>query len=253
MEIPEFETKKELFEYLRENKKNLIKEKKSKVKHTEAVVTCGVDPSELVNTKSSGDVISVKVVANSAMVLDSDMDVLITGCYDKTIEDRKGMIPHLHDHIHQVSANVGDVKDVYTEDVALKALGLIGDEPTQCLIFETDIIKSYNEQVFSLYQKGRVNQHSIGLNYEKIDLAANDEDDDKAKSLYDEYIGKIINPEKALKKGFFWVVKEITLLENSAVLFGSNHATPTLSSSAKRPNLLSKRKRLHELKFTTNE
>lgn len=233
--IPSFENKAELFSYLKENKENLIAEKKSGLKFTDVikweVPTVATKAETEQEDKGS---VYVKVVANSANVLDSHMDVLVTGCYDKTIKERKGFIPHLHDHKHEVSARVGDVAKVYTEQISLSDLGLKGNGTTECLVFETNILKELNENIYNQYKTGRINQHSIGLLYNSLELAINDEESEKEKAFWDQNIGLIVNPEKALEKGFFWVVKEITLIENSAVLFGSNHATPTLSSKQER-------------------
>lgn len=232
--IPKFEKSEDLHTYLRDNKSRLIDQKKSMLKHTSPLT---YSPTGVSVTKSNEpnnedvDSFTVKVVANAAMVLDSDMDVLITGCYDKTVEERKSITPHLHDHIHKIEAKVGEVKNIYTQDVLLSDLGISKDGYVECLLFETEIIKAYNEQIFNQYKSGKINQHSIGLNYVDIELAVNDSGVEK--ELFEEYIGQIVNPEKAIKLGYFWVVKEITLIENSAVLFGSNHATPTLDNNIK--------------------
>lgn len=242
-ELTQFTDQKKLFEYLRENKDE-IKSRKTKdlfgnpvLKFTSA--TSYTPPK--VATKASEPVqadakeIRVKTVANATRVLDSDMDVLMPGCYTRTIAERKGMMHHLHDHIHRMEAKVGQVADVYTEDVLVSDLLMDegGENKTECLIFETDIKKSYNEKIFEEYKSGKVNQHSIGLQYVDIELAINDPDSEKEKALFDTYIDQIINPEKALERGFFWVVKDVEVLENSAVLWGSNPATPTLTTSAK--------------------
>ena len=46
--------------------------------------------------------------------------------------------------------------------MSLSELGINAIGSTQVLIFETDIKKLYNEQVFNLYKSGKINQHSIG-------------------------------------------------------------------------------------------
>jgi len=94
-------------------------------------------------------------------------------------------------------------------------------------------MKDYNEKVFNQYKMGRVNQHSIGLQYLQLELAINDEESEKEFDFWNKYYDQIINKEEADKKGFFWVVQEIRLIENSAVLFGSNEATPTLDNNIK--------------------
>jgi hypothetical protein len=80
---------------------------------------------------------------------------------------------------------------------------------------------------------GKVNQHSIGLQYVKLSLAINDEDYKEEFEVWNKYNEQIINKDKAEANGFFWAVQEIKLIENSAVLFGSNEITPTLDNNLK--------------------
>lgn len=228
---------KSLTEFLLTNKDKLIAQKKSMIKRTDPV---SANPS-LYNLKGDKAIkttiadipndassVRVKVVANTALWMDSQYDVLIPDCWKNSIKQRKGMIPHLHDHVHEIGAEVGDVADIYSQDISLTDLGLNKNGTTQCLIFETDIRKSYNESVFNKYSAGKIKQHSIGLQYVKMSLAINDEDSEKEYDFWNKYIKQVINADTAKESGFFWVIEEIKLLENSAVLFGSNELTPTL-------------------------
>jgi hypothetical protein len=229
---------KELTSFLMENKSLLIAQKKAIIKRTDPV-ECNPSLLLLKDSKvikaAASDIpedatsVRVKVVANTALYMDSQLDVLIPDCWKISIKQRKGMIPHLHDHIHEIGAEVGDVADIYSQDISLTDLGINKSGKTQCLIFETDIKKSYNEKVFDKYKAGRIKQHSIGLQYIKMDFAINDEDSEKEYNFWKKYFDQLINPEVAEERGFFFVIQEIKLLENSAVLFGSNELTPTLS------------------------
>ena len=237
--IPKFENKTALYAYLKENKAEIISQKKSMPIFSEAT-SYGVSKlknkiATKDNTPVEEDVeqLRVKVVANTANWLDSHMDVLLPGCWDKTITERKHLIPHLHDHIHKIDAKVGEVLNIYASNLSYTELGIKGTGTTEALIFETEVLKSYNEKVFNQYKQGKVNQHSIGLQYMRLDLAINDEDSEKELEFWNKYIDQIINPEIALERGYFWVVQEIKLLENSAVLFGSNEMTPTLDNNVK--------------------
>lgn len=123
---------------------------------------------------------------------------------------------------------MGDVVDIYSQTISLTELGLSKSGTTEVLVFETDIRKDYNEKVYYKYLKGKVKQHSIGLQYIKLGLAINDDEDTAHYELWNKYIDQVINREMVEQHGYFWVVHEIKLLENSAVLFGSNELTPTL-------------------------
>lgn len=238
IQIPKDIKGKELTDFLVKNKSALIAQKKHiprysdnisctplmfNIKDGKAVKT---DTSTLMN--SLVDSVRVKVVGNSAYWCDTQMDVLVADCWKRSINDRAGMMPHLHDHIHQIDAEVGDVVNVYSQDISLTDLGLSKSGTTQCLIWETDILKSYNERVFNRYRSGKVKQHSIGLMYVKIELAINDKESEKEYDFWNKHISQVINPDVPLENGFFFVVQEIKVLECSAVLFGSNILTPTL-------------------------
>lgn len=228
---------KELFKFLTENKKELIAQKRSMLKRTDPVYSSPVFfnvKGDTITKTAIGEIqpdatsLRVKVVANTALYFDSQKDVLLPDCWKKSIKDRKGLIPHLHDHKHELEAEVGDVHDIYSQEITLYDLGVNRAGSTQSLIFETDIRKSYNETVFNKYKAGKIKQHSIGLQYVKIELAINDEEYEKEMDFWNKYISLIINKEEAEEAGYFWVVPEIILLENSSVLFGSNRLTPTL-------------------------
>lgn len=229
----------ELKQYLLANKKALIKEKKSMYVKRDALAVMpslympkkdgqGVAKAEPNAIPADVDSVHVKVIANTALWCDSHMDVLLPDCWEKSIKERKGFIPHLHDHIHKLDAELGIVTDIYSQTMSLSELGINKQGVTQCLIFETDILKSYNQMAFDKYKSGRINQHSIGLWYVQLELAINDESSEKEYDFWKKYVDKVINKELVEEMGFFWVVPEIKLVENSAVLFGANIHTPTL-------------------------
>jgi hypothetical protein len=236
--IPEGLRGKELFAFLIENKDALKAQKKSFIKETDVVI-CGpellvIDKDGTLKAAGEGEAdptkVHVKVVGNACWWMDSQRDVLIKDSAKRSIAARKGMIPHLADHNQKLAGQVGDVTDVYLEDVSLRKLGLDKSGATQCVVMESDVQKSYDERVFNLYKRNRVNQHSIGLQYVTLDLAINDEEHEKEIDFWNKYIDKVINKEEAEELGYFWVVSEYKLLEVSGVLFGANELTPTLES-----------------------
>jgi hypothetical protein len=231
---------KELFAFLKASRSGLIRQKKSMEKWTDAIsfATVVYSDKDVTSFKSAGgkktpsnpNTLRVKVVANTSLFIDSDMDLLLRDNASKSFTERKGMIKHLKNHGRTLDDQVGDVVDIYYEDIPLKTLGYNKSGTAQALIFETDIQKEYDPKTFEKYSKGLINQHSIGLQYVKMDLAIKDEEDQKEKDFWDKYYSMIINPEAVDQKGYFFVVSEIKLIENSAVLFGSNSLTPTLEA-----------------------
>lgn len=237
--IPDFESKKETFDYLVKNKKSLIAKKKMGIVKSDpfyyspAIIPRNGKTS--FSVKEEGDVqpsdidtLRVKVVANTANWIDSHMDMILEGAATKSIKERKHIIPHLYDHNHSVMAEVGDVVDIYPQKLHLRELGINKEGLTESIIFVSDVKKSYNEKVFDRYKKGKATQHSIGLQYVKLELAVNDKDYEKEYDFFKKYYDLAINPEIADQYGYFWVVSEYKLIENSVVLFGSNELTGTL-------------------------
>lgn len=233
-------SKSERFDYLRKSKKDLIKIKKSSDINSDIIVApYKVVNEQIINSTSKSqkqyvspeqESIFVKVVANTANWIDSQMDLIIPGAWNKSINERKNLIPFLHDHLRTLDARIGDVKDIYGEELPLRSLGIDKEGTTEALIFAADIQKSYNENIFNQYKNKQVTQHSIGLRYIDLVLAINDPDDIDHFKQWEHYINQAINPEKAIELGYFWIVKELKLIENSAVLFGANEITPTLET-----------------------
>ena len=190
---------------------------------------------------SSPNKVNVKVVANTAWICDSYMDVLTSDAYTNSIKVKK-TIPHLLDHQWSATGHIGDVTSLYTEEIPLKDLGINSKGSATCLVMESTVKEEYNPKAFMFYKEGKINQHSIGLSYKRdnIFLALNSsvEGDEKEKAVWDANIDKIINKDIVLQKGYFWLITEVDLLENSAVLFGANPITPTLETKSLQLNSL---------------
>lgn len=139
----------------------------------------------------------VKVALNKTGVKDSDRDIIEKTAFDKTIKEKgpkgKNLIWHLTDHRASLKDAVGKFSDLLVEN--------------DYLIGITDIPNTnWGNDVLELYKKGAINQHSIGFSTVKREVF-NDDDWDKR----------------------YQVLKEVNLYEGSAVLWGANEFTPTLS------------------------
>jgi hypothetical protein len=88
--------------------------------------------------------------------------------------------------------------------------------------------------MFEQYAKGYVKEHSVGMRYVKLELAINSDNkwDVEEKEVWDKYYPEIANKEVADERGYFWAVTEAKIVEGSAVVKGSNYATPTISIEA---------------------
>lgn len=138
----------------------------------------------------------VKVAISKVGNKDLDGDVIDKSAYSKTIAERgpKGsnLIWHLTDHTASLKHAVGKFKDLFME----------GDY----LVGITDIPKtSWGNDMLEFYKSGTINQHSIGFRSIKTE------------------------PVNAGKTDEYRLIKEVLLYEGSAVLWGANPETPTIS------------------------
>lgn len=245
IEIPANLKGKELVTWLLANKAAMIAQKKEMpIKYTDVlsyepeistILKKATKKDDTGTEQPTGDKLHVKAVANVFNFYDSQADVLIPGCAKRTLKDRAGKFVQLHDHIYKLEAKIGEVTDTYTQNMSLSDLNIGTSGNTEVLIFEFDCFKSYNEQIFNQFAAGKVNQYSIGLQYVAggIELAIYDPDSEKELEFWNKYIGQVINQDDAIANGYMFIISEIKLLENSAVLFGANAATMTVSVGGK--------------------
>ena len=234
----EFNSKEELFKALKENKPSLVALKKSTEKRADAVSYVNSEISNLIANKEENgtnteiDKLQVKVVINTTNFIDSHNDLHINGIWNKSVSDNanKGFL-HLQEHDRDFDKVISDNAKGYVESISWKSLGLPYNGKTEALIFDSVIEKKRNEFMFKQYANGWVKNHSVGMRYVKIDLAINSESewDKDEKEVWDKYYSVIANKEAADERGYFWVVSEAKVIEGSAVVMGSNSATPTIS------------------------
>ena len=246
LEFPkkEFETKEELFKCLKDNKKKLISLKKSETKNADAVSYGSlevVSKKDLTNKaegngQTNAESLMVTVVINTTNFLDSHGDVHIKGIWNKSVKDNSTFL-HLQEHDRSFDKIISDDAKGYTKTITWKELGQPFSGSTEALIFESDILKIRNEFMLNQYANGWVKNHSVGMRYVGMELAINSEAEwnKEEKEIWDEYYPTIANKELADEKGYFWAVTEAKIIEGSAVVMGSNSATPTLSNKEIEP------------------
>ncbi|MGG7470775.1 hypothetical protein ACVVIH_20485 [Chryseobacterium arthrosphaerae] len=232
----QFASKEELFKSLSENKHLLKSQKKLQTKHSDSVAY-----SFAVNEKNeavkSGEInvsevntLRVKIVVNSCNLFDSHSDVSINGSWNRTAKNNTRVLL-LEAHKAQFDKIISDEIELKVESISWKDLGFDFDGKTDCLVFYATIRKDRNSFMFEQYAKGYVKEHSAGLRYVQIELAINSEAEwnKEEKEVWDKYYPQIANKEDVDQYGYFWAVIEQKLMEGSAVVFGSNFATPTIS------------------------
>lgn len=221
---------KELIKNLVANKQQEIELKKAQIKHCKGGLNATLGQKTALKGLFNDyeDKLERTIIGNTYLWMDSHDDVHAKGCFSKSIKERGDRVFHLHDHEFKRTAKVGNPIRLYEEEVAWKNLGIDKDGTTQALHMDSEIMKSYNAQIFDEYKNGLVDQHSVGMQYVKIDLAVGDEQYEEEYKLWVDNIDQIGNKEYAEEKGYFWLVREAKLIEVSAVLLGSNELTPTL-------------------------
>ena len=234
----QFENNDELFKALKENKKSLVSLKKSAEKRADSI-SANYTHSEI-TTKSENGIITdpskllVKIVINTTNFLDSHNDLHINGIWNKSVSDNKTFL-HLQEHEREFDKVISDNANGYVQSISWRELGLNYNGKTEALIFESTIEKKRNEFMFEQYANGWVKNHSVGMRYVDIELAinSNSEQDKEEKDMWDKYYPQIANKEVADERGWFWIVAQAKIIEGSAVVMGSNSATPTISVEQK--------------------
>ncbi len=232
----DFKTEKEFFNYLVTNQDKLISAKKSALKFSEPIL---LEVMEGPVTKGEGTEhkddltrgkITRTIIGNTYNWMDNHDDVHLDNIFSKSISERHDKIWHLHDHEQKITSKVGKPISIYEKTVAWKDLGVNKEGNTMALFMDSNIIKEYNKMVYDHYMNKEINQHSVAMYYDKIELALNDPEAKEAFATWQKSIHLLGNREKAMQQGFFWAVSEARLVEISAVLAGSNELTPTLDN-----------------------
>jgi hypothetical protein len=216
-----------------ENKADLIKFKKATVKR----FTKGLDlsPTKVITFTSKDlpndeeDKIYRKIIGNTYNFMDNHDDVHLSKSFAKSISENMPFI--LADHKFDVTAKIGKALAVQEEALSWEQLGVDKEGTTESLTADIELIKALNENVFYQYKNNMINQHSVGMQYVKVDLAINDTYDKQGFENWGKYLPLLGNPEIAEGKGYFWIVQEAKLFEISAVLQGSNALTQTIDNN----------------------
>ena len=137
----------------------------------------------------------VKAVWSRMNNIDLDGDIIVPEAFTKTLMERgpagKNLIYALVDHQADMNNVIGKPEEIYVDGDMLVAITPIVETQKG-----TDMLK--------LYEAGLINQHSIGFSTIKSNLGQNENKDIR-------------------------YITELKLYEGSAVLWGANPETPTLS------------------------
>ncbi len=241
LELPTFVDKAELVDYLVANKSKLISQKKSVTKEADGIthsvelvidrdkvevtVKAGMQSTKIPDTTTQ---IKVRSIINTTKLFDSHGDVHLDQLWNKSLKENKG-ISLVQEHQFNFKGTISDSVKAFTKQIAWHDIGINYEGKTQALVFDSLIDKNENEFMFEKYRTGKVVNHSVGMQYVKMDLAVNDDRYEKEYATWEKYFGEIANKEDVLDAGYFWAISEAKIIEGSAVKRGSNWATPTIS------------------------
>jgi hypothetical protein len=176
----------------------------------------------------SSDFIKVKSIINTTNVIDSHMDLHLKNIWNKTVKDNPTTY-HLQSHKADFEYVISNKAKQYNEQMNFKDLGLKSDMSMTANINEFVLQRNKMPLMFDAYLNGEVKEHSVGMYYIDLDIAFYDEESQKEMDYFNSVIKQAINPEVAIENGYVWVVSQAAKREGSAVVFGSNSITPTLS------------------------
>lgn len=237
-----FDSQQLMFQAMKEEKPNLLLLKKSAIKFTDGFDCLLFDEvtDKGVVTKGNEAVLDnptelkVRVVGNTAKLMDSHRDMHVDGLWKRTLKaSSKKML--LQEHKREFDKVIANDAKAYVKTMSWKDLGEDYEGDTEVLLADALVKASRNPLMFDQYKNGWVNNHSVGMQYVDLVLCINSEEKyyKEEKENWDKYYPIMVNKEAADSTGYFWAVLEAKLLEISAVLFGSNHVTPTLENNMK--------------------
>lgn len=233
--IPDFPEKSALIDWLISNKSALIAQKKNSIKQADALLHQSFFVTEkgdsIIKAESiPAEVTKLKVrsIINTTKIFDSHSDVHIDQLWNKSLKETKDNYL-VKEHNFSFDGIISDNVKAFTKQMTWQELGFNYSGYTQALIYDSVISKVDSLDMFDRYRAGKVKQHSVGMRYVKLYLAVNDERYEKEFEVWSKYYDVIVNKNDVDEQGYFWAVTEAKNIEGSAVVRGSNWATPTQS------------------------
>lgn len=238
----EFPDKAAMFKALQENKAKIVAAKRAAIKDSDAVSFIMKSPS---TAKAEGGTITtlgvgsfVYPVINTTNWLDSHGDVHLNGIWDISVKDNKGKLYWIVNHELELGKVISypDEVEAYVQEMDWTTLGQPYVGTTQALIFKAQLTEASNKDAFNAIVGRKTIQNSVRMQYIEIILCIDDSSDDFKQEYanFYKYLAVIANKQDAMDAGYFWAVSAAKIIkEGSAVLFGSNSATPVLDIEPK--------------------
>lgn len=230
----EFATKQEMFAAIKADKDKIIGLKKASFKNSDPVSyhikheATKADMPDIVGMGST-----VYAVINTTNWLDSHGDVHLNGIWDNSIKDQVGKLYYIINHDLKLGSVIAYPNDVEATVVPMKwsDLGIDATGDTQALMFKAKLTEATNKDAYQAIVTKQNIQNSVRMGYISMILCIDDSSKEfvQEKANFDKYLPIIGNKQDAIEQGYFWAIPEAKIVkEGSAVLFGSNEATPIL-------------------------
>lgn len=231
----DFDTKKEMFRALKERKEEIIGLKKAATKFTDPVSyrfkATNAEKAENESNVKVGD--TIYAIINTTNYLDSHGDVHIPGIWDVSVKDQRNKLYYIINHDLEIGKVIAYPRDVeaMVKTMEWSELGLPYTGVTQALIFAAKLTDKSNRDFLAAAMDKEDLQNSVRMRYIKFTICIDDNDSEFAveRANFYKYLPDIANKEDVMEAGYFWAIEQAAIeKEGSAVLFGSNDATPIL-------------------------
>ena len=182
-----------------------------------------------VDTKSR----TVSGVYNTFNFFDSDGDVLLPGCCNKSIADRGPLSEAIAKIVqaknHDLTKIPGKIKTLEEKVINYKGVNMT------CLYFETVMgTSTLGMDELKDYSEGIIQNHSIGYQNDEYKFLTRDAHGNSADGqLWKKVQDNLINPDALTDANYLCAVSKIKLFEGSSVAIGANTLTPNLGLKAK--------------------
>lgn len=249
IKIKHFSSTAETHKWLVENQDSLKAQRRSEPKKTDAFaftsfaindkgerLSAAKDDSGNAEMEADNDTLKVRCIINTTNFIDSHSDVHFPGIWKKSLQECKSFTL-CNQHDFSFGGTITDDVNAYTKNYTWKELGFKYEGETEALVFDCTIkredIAPENQYMFDFYQKGKVKNHSVRMQYVKEYFCLNSEEPfaTQYKENWDKWIDQVANKDEAITRGYFYAVTEAKIIEGSAVKRGSNCATPTIELS----------------------
>ena len=223
----EFESKRDMFLSLKENKDKILTLKMATIRPSDPV-----ESNHSTATKS-GDFEAgfiYPVISNSNFI-DSHSDMHLKGIWNKSVKEQQGKIHYTVNHELKVGSIIAYPSDVEMQlkDIPWSDFGKSYEGTTEALIFKTKISDYSNEDAAKVIKDRIPINNSVRMQYVKMQMAINSTDVEfkEEKAVWDEFYKVAVNKDTANELGHFFPVAEARIQKEGAmVVEGSNSQTP---------------------------